>query len=84
MRDGPWTPPYGGTMKHYCIKTRAGDGIEYLDIVREIEDSYVICVTRFRNGSTKVSEETITRHLFNLCLKTGYIYEMTNAAASVA
>jgi hypothetical protein len=70
-------------MKRYRIKCRTGR-TEYIDIVREIEDGYVIRLTRLNDGNEKVTEETMTRHLFNICLKTGYICEMAKEAASVA
>jgi hypothetical protein len=68
-------------MKRYYIKSRAGR-IEYFDIVSEIEDEYKIRLTKIYDGNEKVSEESIPRHLFNLCLKTGYIYEMDWEAKS--
>lgn len=67
-------------MKRYCIKCRMGRA-EYIDIVKEIEDGYLIRLTRVYEGGEKSSEETITRHLFNICLKTGYIYEQASQAA---
>jgi hypothetical protein len=65
-------------MKRYCIKCRAGK-VEYIDILRETEEGYLIRFTRIRDGYEKTSEETMTRHLFNICLKTGYIYEYESA-----
>ena len=70
-------------MKRYWIKCR-DDRIEYIDIVGDIENGYMVRLTRISDGSEKTSEETITRHLFDLCLKTGYIYEMPVEAAAVA
>ena len=70
-------------MKRYCIKCR-NDRIEYIDIIREIEDGFLIRITRMYEGSEQSSEETITRHLFNLCLKTGHIYETSVLTAQVA
>jgi hypothetical protein len=67
-------------MKRYCIKCRAGSA-EYIDIVKEIEDGYIIRLTRIFDGNEKSSEETITRHLFNICLKTGNIYEPASRSA---
>lgn len=61
-------------MKRYCIKSRSGR-TEYLDIVREIEDGFLIRLTRISDGNEKIIEESLTRHLFDICLKTGYIYE---------
>jgi hypothetical protein len=62
-------------MKRYRIKCRP-DHVEYFDIIEEIEDGYLVRLTRIYDGSEKISEETMTRHLFNICLKTGYIYEL--------
>jgi hypothetical protein len=66
-------------MKRYCIKSRKGR-IEYFDIIAELENGYRIRLTKIYDGSEKVSEEYMPHHLFNLCLKTGYIYEMEREA----
>jgi hypothetical protein len=68
-------------MKRYCVKSQ-GNKIEYLDVIKEIEDGYLIRLTRLCDGNERITEEIMTRHLFNICLKTGYIYEQ--AAGSVA
>ena len=70
-------------MKRYCIKCRAGR-IEYFDIVSETIDTFSIRLTRLSDGNEKVFEESMTRELFNMCLQTGYIYEMENGVVSVA
>ena len=70
-------------MKRYRIKCRTGR-VEYIDIIGEIEDGYVIRLTRLSDGNQKITEETMTRHLFNMCLKTGYIYETAKETAFVA
>jgi len=70
-------------MKRYCIKCRSGK-VEYFDIISENEDAYKIKITRLSEGSEKIIEETITRALFDMCLKTGYIFELENPAVSVA
>jgi len=70
-------------MKRYCIKCRAGK-IEFFDIVSENDEGYNIRLTRLSDGDEKTFEESIPRHLFNICVKTGYIFEMENAAATVA
>ena len=61
-------------MKRYSIRCQTGK-IEFIDILREIEDGYIIRLTRLNDGSERTSEETITRHLFNICVKTGYLQE---------
>ena len=70
-------------MKRYCIKCRAGR-IEFFDIIGENDDGYIIRLTRLSDGNERIIEETMSRHLFNLCLRTGYIYELESAAVSVA
>ena len=70
-------------MKRYNVKCRK-DRIEFIDIIRETEDGYMIQITRISDGIENTREETITRHLFNICIKTGFICEMLTNAASVA
>jgi len=59
-------------MKRYTIKTTSGKS-EYIDILNEFDDEYLVRFTRDNNGSIKTSEEKITRHLFNICIQTGYL-----------
>ena len=59
-------------MKRYIIKTPPGKS-EYIDILKETDDEYLVRFTRDNNGSIKTTEETITRHLFNICVQTGYL-----------
>jgi len=70
-------------MKRYCVKCR-NDRIEYIEVVNEIEDGFLIRLTRMHEGIEKTMEETISRPLFDLCLKTGHIYEEAAANAQVA
>ena len=70
-------------MKRYCIKGRAGR-IEFFDIIGENDDGYRIRLTRVSDGNKRIVEESMPRHLFNICVKTGYIYELDTTAATVA
>ena len=70
-------------MKRYCIKCRAGK-IEFFDIISESDDGFTIRLTKLSDGNEKIVEESIPRHLFNMCMRTGYIYELETAAATVA
>jgi hypothetical protein len=58
--------------------------IEYIDVLRETEDGFFIRLTRLSDGNEKIIEEFMSRNLFDMCLKTGYIYEMTAQAGSAA
>jgi hypothetical protein len=75
--------PTEESMKRYCIKCEPGRA-EYLDIVNENSEGYIIRVTRIKDGYEKVIEELLSRHLFDICLKTGYIFKAERASASVA
>jgi len=68
-------------MKRYTIKCLPGN-MEYIDILKEMETEYLVRFTRDNNGSVKTTEETITRHLFNICVQTGYLNPMTEAAVA--
>ena len=66
-------------MKRFCIKSRAGK-IEYFDILSEGKDGFNVRLTRISDGDEKTSEIFMPRDLFQLCQKTGYIYEVDKAA----
>jgi hypothetical protein len=70
-------------MKRYCIKSRAGR-IEYFDIMSETDGGYMVRLTRVSDGNEKIIEEFMSRHLFDMCYKTGYIFETDTRAATVA
>jgi len=70
-------------MKRYCIKSQSGK-LEFFDIISENDNDYKIRLTRLTEGKEKVIEETMSRQLFELCMKTGYIYELETVAAVVA
>jgi hypothetical protein len=70
-------------MRRYCIKCRSGR-IEYFDILSETDNELMIRLYRISDGSEKIIEETMSRDLFNMCTKTGYIYELEMDAAVVA
>jgi len=70
-------------MKRYCIKCRTGR-IEYFDIISERDDSYNIRITKLSDGNERIIDETMSRTLFDICLQTGYIFELESAAVNVA
>jgi len=68
-------------MERYSIKCLPGN-TEYIDVLQELENEYLVRFTRNNNGSVKTTEETITRHLFNICVKTGYLNPMAKSAVA--
>ena len=63
------------SMKRYCIKSRPGRS-EYMDILSETDGGYNIRLTRICDGDKKIREDYIDRHLFDMCVKTGYLSEL--------
>ena len=65
-------------MKRYYIKTRP-DKAEYIEIISETDEGYNIRLTKISDGDQKIREDFINRHLFDICVKTGYLSELANA-----
>lgn len=58
-------------MEFYTLKsTNASD---YMTILREMEDGYVIKIVRDRDGYEDVTTDFLSKSLFDSCLRTGYI-----------
>jgi hypothetical protein len=70
-------------MKRYYIQSAANQ-LAYLDIQEEKEDGYRIRITRIIDGYEKVIDDFMGNALFDMCIKTGYIREMTVEESSVA
>ncbi len=70
-------------MKVYSIKGRR-DGASYCTILQETEAGYILRICIDKEGYEKVSEDFIEKDLFDLCIKTGYINEVSKHAEVVA
>lgn len=68
-------------MKRYIIKTQSGK-TEYIDILKEMDDSYIVRFTRNNDGNVRITEEIITKHLFNICIQTGYLSQIKETMAA--
>jgi len=68
-------------MKRYSIRCLPGS-TEYIDILKELDNEYLVRFTRNNNGHIKTTEETITRHLFNICVQTGYLNPMLETSVA--
>jgi hypothetical protein len=63
-------------MKTFAIKsTDLSPSI--LELVTEIENGYVVRIVRKREDWEDVSEEFMTRELFETCVRTGYLAELS-------
>ncbi len=70
-------------MKLYSIKSNPGD-ISYFSVLNETEEGFFIRICHDREGYEKIREEFLDTEMFNLCLRTGYITELSESATIVA
>lgn len=59
-------------MSHYALKT-LGKANDYMVILRETEDGYVVRIVRDKDGYEEVTTDFISHSLFESCLRTGYL-----------
>ncbi|MFA6857680.1 MAG: hypothetical protein WCR31_10765 [Treponema sp.] len=62
-------------MKSYTLKS-IGNTSDYMTVVREMEDGYVVRIVRDRDGYNEVKTDYISRELFDSCIRTGYLTEI--------
>ncbi|MFP4212132.1 MAG: hypothetical protein ACLFR8_12880 [Alkalispirochaeta sp.] len=72
-------------MKRYRIRTMPGQRA-FLDIVSDLGDDYRVRITRCFEGYDTTEEQTMTKHLFDLCVRTDYLVPdaATDRAGSAA
>ena len=59
-------------MGTYTLKS-IGKSTDYMTIVREMEDGYVVRIVRDRDGYNEVKTDFISHRLFESCIRTGYL-----------
>ena len=62
-------------MKSYTLKS-IGNASDYMTIVREMENGYVVRIVRDRDGYDEVKTDYISKELFESCIRTGYLTEI--------
>ena len=74
----------GGFMKNYYIRSNPGSA-DYLSILEETNEGYMVRIYRDLDGYEKIIEEFMTKVLFESCIRTGYLVEMEeNRIAAIA
>jgi hypothetical protein len=74
--SGRYREPRRTDMKTFAIKsTDLSPSI--LELVTEIENGYVVRIVRRREDWEDISEEFMTRELFDTCVRTGYLAELS-------
>ena len=63
-------------MKTYTLKS-IGKNTDYMTILREMEDGFVVKIVRDLDGYEDVKTDYISKELFDSCIRTGYLTEIT-------
>ena len=64
-------------MGSYLLKS-LGKATDYMTIVREMDDGYVVRIVRDKDGYNEITNDFISKALFESCLRTGYIEKIAN------
>ncbi|MEA1911103.1 MAG: hypothetical protein U9N32_05415 [Spirochaetota bacterium] len=62
-------------MKDYRIKG-SEDNSTYVSLVEEFDDSYKVIIKKTGESFTKGKTEMLSKHLLELCVRTGYMSEV--------
>ena len=62
-------------MKSYTLKS-IGKNSDYMTIVREMEDGFVVKIFRDMDGYEDIKTDYISKELFDSCIRTGYLTEI--------
>lgn len=65
-------------MKNYCIKSKPG-AVDFLSVLGETEEGYMVRIFRDLDGYEKITDEFMSRILFESCLRTGYLIEIAES-----
>ncbi|MCF0243089.1 MAG: hypothetical protein HUK25_10645 [Treponema sp.] len=67
-------------MKSFALKS-IGNKQDFLTIVREMDDGFVVRIIRDMDGYEDVKTDYISKELFESCLRTGYLTEIRETVA---
>ncbi len=67
-------------MKSFTLKS-IGKNTDYMTIVRELEDGFVVKIVRDLDGYDDIKTDYISKELFDSCVRTGYLTEIKEKVA---
>jgi len=70
-------------MKDYRIQGNE-DCATYVSLVEEFDDSYKVIIKRKSESFTKEKTEILSKHLLELCVRTGYMSEVNQGQVQIA
>lgn len=66
-------------MASYTVKS-LGKSTDYMTIVRELDDGYIVRIVRDKDGYNDITTDYISKTLFDSCIRTGYLTKMETSA----
>ncbi|MBP5695459.1 MAG: hypothetical protein J6X11_02300 [Treponema sp.] len=57
---------------------------DYMTIVRELDDGYVVRIVRDKDGYSDITTDYISKTLFESCVRTGYLSKVDTAEDRLA
>ena len=66
-------------MGTYILKS-IGKSQDYMTLVREMDDGYVVRIVRDEDGYNDVTTDYISKALFDSCVRTGYLTKVSASA----
>lgn len=70
-------------MAYYTLKS-IGKSSDYMTIIKETEDGYVVRIVRDKDGYDDVTTDFISKSLFESCIRTGYLTKIETAEDRMA
>lgn len=70
-------------MGTYTLKS-IGNSTDYMTVVKELEDGYVVRIVRDEDGWENVTEDYISKTLFDSCIRTGYLTKVSAVIKATA
>lgn len=64
-------------MESYTLKS-IGKSTDYMTIIRETEDGYAVRIVRDKDGYNEITNDFISKSLFESCIRTGYLTKIAN------
>ena len=66
-------------MGTYTLKS-IGKATDYMTIIKETEDGYVVKIVRDKDGYNDITTDFISNTLFDSCIRTGYLTKIETSA----
>ncbi len=70
-------------MKDYRIQGNE-DHATYVSLIEEFDDSYKVVIKKTNDSFTKEKTEILSKHLLELCVRTGYMSEVNHSHVQMA